>query len=164
MALTAADNIKGASKDEIKRASRVSEKELQELIKKGYLETIKTRGRIVKYRTTESGREYCAREAKNLKLLKYLKAKQVSNTVFLNALKSAYMNLVRTSPIAPYVKVSDLRARLKVELGIEDNEFDKRIIELNSSNPYDIQLHIGSGEPHEGVKTARGVYHYVIIK
>ncbi|MEM1558055.1 MAG: hypothetical protein QXR44_04555 [Thermoproteota archaeon] len=164
LALAAADNTKGVSKNEIKKTSRVSEKEFQELVRKGYLEPVRVRGRTVKYRITESGKEYCAREIKSLKLLKYLKAKQVSDAVFLNALKSAYRNLERMSPIAPYVKISDLRTRLKNELGIESDEFDRRLIELNNSNPYAIQLHIGSGEPDEGVKTARGVYHYVIIK
>jgi len=119
---------------------------------------------MVKYRTTESGKEYFIRVAKNLRLLKYLKSIQVSDNVFFNALKSAYESLVRMSPIAPYVKISDLRVKITSELGIGSDEFDRKIIELNSSNPYTIQLHSGSGEPSEGVKTARGVYHYVIIK
>lgn len=127
------------------------------------MEPVKTRS-IVKYRTTEAGKEYCIRKANGLKLIKYLRTKQVSNETFLEALKSSYRNLLKTSPIAPYVKISDLRTKLTSELGISSDEFDRRIIELNNRNPYYVQLHVGSGEPSEGVKTARGVYHYVIIK
>ncbi|MEM3713192.1 MAG: hypothetical protein QXR97_06630 [Thermoproteota archaeon] len=125
---------------------------------------MKTKGRAVKYKTTEAGREYCIRKAESLKLVRYFRVKQVSDEVFLEALKSSYRNLLKTSPITPYVKISDLRMRLMSELGISSDEFDRRIIELNNSNPYSVQLHVGSGEPSEGVKTARGVYHYVIIK
>lgn len=142
----------------------MSEKEFQELVKKEYLEPVKTKSRVVKYRTTEAGRKYCIRKAESLKLIKYLRVKQVSDEAFLNALKSSYRSLVKMSPIAPYVKISDLRMRVVNELGISGSEFDKRIIELNNTNPYSIQLHVGSGEPSEGVKTIRGVYHYVIIK
>ncbi|MBO3839891.1 MAG: hypothetical protein QXN75_01515 [Thermoproteota archaeon] len=162
--MVAADTDKGVSKEDIKKKSRVSEKEFKELIKKGYLKPVKTRNRMVKYRTTEVGREYCIRKANDLKLIKYFKVKQVSDEVFLSALKSAYTSLLKTSPITPYVKISDLRVKLMNELGISSDEFDRRIVELNNSNPYSVQLHVGSGEPREGVTTARGVYHYVIIK
>jgi len=164
LALVNADSPKGVSKSDIKKASRLGEKEFQELVRKRYLEPVKVKGRVVKYRTTEAGREYCMNKAKSLKLFKYLRIRQVSDEFFINALKSAYSNLVKTSPIAPYVKISDLRMKLVSELGIAHDEFDRKIIELNSSNPYVVQLHTGSGEPSEGVKTVRGVYHYVIIK
>ncbi|MBO3769568.1 MAG: hypothetical protein JTT15_04155 [Candidatus Brockarchaeota archaeon] len=163
LALVVADATKGFSKEEIKKKSRINEKEFRELVKKGYLESVKTRG-IVRYRTTEAGREYCIRKANSLELIKYFRVKQVSDEAFLESLKSSYRSLLKTSPIAPYVKISDLRMKLTSELGISSEEFDRRIIELNNRNPYDIQLHVGSGEPSEGVKTARGVYHYVIIK
>lgn len=146
----------------------MNEKEFKELVKKGYLKPIEEKGRVAKkYRTTQSGRVFCAGKLGKLPLVKYAKqveSEQVSDEIFLKVLRSAYMSLIKASPIAPYVKISLLRMKVSDELKISSEEFDKRVIRLNSSNPYAMQLHVGSGDPSEGIRTARGVYHYAIIK
>ncbi|MEM2930858.1 MAG: hypothetical protein QW797_08390 [Thermoproteota archaeon] len=168
LALVFADTRKGVSEKEIKKAGRLTDKEFTELVKKGYLEQVKGRSKTVKkYRITESGKAYCLENIWSLSLLKYVKpkeAKEISDEEFLGALRSKYSDLVGISPIAPYVKISDLRLKVSGELNISGDEFDKRIIELNSRDPYAIQLHAGSGEPDEGIRTTRGVYHYAIVK
>jgi DNA-binding PadR family transcriptional regulator len=168
LALVFADNPKGVSEKGVKRAGRLTEKEFKELVKKGYLEHVEGRSRIVKkYRTTESGRAYCVENIWSLPVLRYVRVKeaeQLSAERFLETLRLKYSDLVKTSPIAPYVKISDLRLKVSEELNISGDEFDRRIIELNSSDPYAVQLHAGSGESDGGLKTARGVYHYAIVK
>ncbi len=168
LALVFAGTHKGVSEKEVKKAGRLTEKEFKELVKKGYLETVKGRSRAIKkYRTTEAGKAYCVENVWNLSLLRYIKPKepeQLSDEKFLETLRSKYGDLVRISPIAPYVKISDLRLKVSEELNINSDEFNKRIIELNSSDPYAIQLHAGSGESDVGIKTTRGVYHYAIVK
>jgi hypothetical protein len=146
----------------------VNEKEFKELVKKGYLKPVEEKAKATKkYRTTESGRVFCIGKLGKIPLVKYVKqveSEQVSDEMFLKVLRSAYMGLVKTSPIAPYVKIPLLRAKVLDELKMSGEEFDKRVIELNSNNPYAIQLHVGSGDPSEGVRTSRGVYHYAIVK
>ncbi|MEM2089345.1 MAG: hypothetical protein QXF52_11890 [Thermoproteota archaeon] len=146
----------------------MNEKEFKELVKKGYLKPVEEKARAPKkYRTSESGRVFCTGKLGKLPLVKYVRqaeSKQVSDEEFLKVLRLAYMSLVKASPIAPYVKISLLRMKVSDELKIRGEEFDRRIIGLNSSNPYAMQLHVGSGDPSEGIRTARGVYHYAIIK
>jgi predicted methyltransferase len=146
----------------------VNEREFKELVKKGYLKPVVEKGKAIKkYRTTESGRAFCTGKLDKLPLVKYAKqveSEQVSDEVFLKVLRSAYTSLFKTSPIAPYVKISLLRMKVSAELKMSGEEFDRRVIELNSSNPYAMQLHVGSGDPSEGVRTSRGVYHYAIVK
>ncbi|MGQ9596683.1 MAG: hypothetical protein ACUVUS_04715 [Thermoproteota archaeon] len=104
---------------------------------------------------------------KRLPLLKYTEVRAVeplSDEKFLEVLRSTYKDVASVSPIAPYVKVSALRLKTLERLGISGEEFDRRIIELNINDPHTVQLHVGSGDPNEGIKTARGVYHYAIIK
>ncbi|MEM2940960.1 MAG: hypothetical protein QW304_05365 [Thermoproteota archaeon] len=146
----------------------MNEKEFKELVKRGYLEPVTEKGRVAKkYRTTESGRVFCIGKLGKLSLVKYAKqveSEEVSDELFLKVLRSVYMSLIKASPIAPYVKISLLRTKVLDELNISSEEFDRRVIRLNSSNPYAMQLHVGSGDPSEGIRTARGVYHYAIIK
>lgn len=146
----------------------MNEKEFKELVKRGYLEPVEEKGRVAKkYRTTESGRAFCTGKLGKHPLVKYAKqveSEEVSDEIFLKVLRSAYMSLIKASPIAPYVKISLLRMKVLDELKISGEEFDRRVIRLNSSNPYAMQLHVGSGDPSEGIRTARGVYHYAIIK
>ncbi|MCX8182956.1 MAG: hypothetical protein N3F08_00845 [Crenarchaeota archaeon] len=168
LALVFADTPKGVSEKMVKKAGRLTEKEFKELVKKGYLEPIEGRTKIVKkYRTSESGRVYCMENVWSLPVLKYTRlkeAEQLSPERFFETLRLKYNDLVKASPIAPYVKIADLRIKVSGELNITDDEFNRMIIELNSSNPYAVQLHAGSGESDNGLKTARGVYHYAIIK
>ncbi|MGQ9478679.1 MAG: hypothetical protein ACUVQ0_01490 [Thermoproteota archaeon] len=124
-------------------------------------------GKVKKYRITKSGRKQITTSIKKSMLLKYFKVEEteiLSDEVFLEKLKSLYSSLVKSSLMAPYVKVSELRLKALEELGMSREEFDRRIIALNSSNPYAVQLHAGGGEHIEGIKTSRGVYHYAIIK
>lgn len=168
LALVFADTPKGVTEKMVKKAGRLTEKEFKELVKKGFLEPVEGRPRTIKkYRASESGRAYCVENVWGLPVLKYARlkeAEQLSPERFLETLRLKYGELVRTSPIAPYVKISDLRLKVSKELTISGDEFDRRIIELNSSDPYAFQLHAGSGEPGNGLKTARGVYHYAIVK
>lgn len=146
----------------------MNEKEFKELVKKGYVKPVEEKGRAAKkYRTTKSGRAFCTGKLGRLPLVKYAKqveSEQVSDEMFLKTLRSVYTRLVKTSPIAPYVKISVLRVKVSEELKTSSEEFDRRVIELNSSNPYAMQLHVGSGNPAESIRTARGVYHYAIVK
>ncbi|MBO3754857.1 MAG: hypothetical protein FGF53_08310 [Candidatus Brockarchaeota archaeon] len=168
LALVFADTPKGVSEKMVKKAGRLTEKEFKELVKEGYLEPVKGRTKAVKkYRTSESGRAYCMENVWSLPVLKYTRlkeAEQLSPEKFLETLRLKYNNLVKTSPIAPYVRIADLRLKVSEELNISGDEFDRMIIELNSSDPYAVQLHAGSGESDNGLKTARGVYHYAIVK
>jgi hypothetical protein len=168
LALVFADTPKGVTEKMVKKAGRLTEKEFKELVKKGYLEPVEGRTRTVKkYRTSEAGRAYCMKSIWNLPFLKYARlkeAEQLSPQSFLETLRLKYNDLVRSSPIAPYVRITDLRLKVSEELNISGDEFDRRIIELNSSDPYVVQLHAGSGESNSGLKTARGVYHYAIVK
>lgn len=152
----------------VKKAGRLTEKEFKELVKKGYLEPVEGRTKAIKkYRTSESGRAYCMENVWSLPVLKYTRPKEaepLSPERFIETLRFKYNDLVRASPIAPYVKIADLRLKVSEELNISGDEFDRRIIELNSSDPYAVQLHAGSGESDNGLKTARGVYHYAIVK
>lgn len=167
IALAFADNPEGVTEKGIKKYSRITEREFRELIRKGYLEPVKEKKAVKKYRTTESGRTHCVENASNLSVIKYVKLIEegrLSTERFLEILRLRYNELVKASPIAPYVKISDLRLKISEELKISGNEFDRRIMELNSNDPYTVQLHTGSGESEGGIKTTRGVYYYAIVK
>lgn len=83
---------------------------------------------------------------------------------FLSALKLAYFDVVNRSPVAPLVKVSDLRNALIERLNITKETFDKLLVALNEEDPYKVQLYTGSGSEEEGIKTKRGMFHLVLIK
>lgn len=88
----------------------------------------------------------------------------VGKDSFLSALKMVYFDLVQRSPVAPLVKVSDLRNALMEQLNITRETFDKLLVTLNEEDPYKVQLYTGSGSEEEGVKTKRGMFHLVLIK
>ncbi|MGB9895868.1 MAG: hypothetical protein ACPLN2_08225 [Thermoproteota archaeon] len=88
----------------------------------------------------------------------------VEKDSFLNALRLTYFDLVQRSPVAPLVKVSDLRNALMEQLNITRETFDKLLVTLNEEDPYKVQLYTGSGSEEEGVKTKRGMFHLVLIK
>lgn len=88
----------------------------------------------------------------------------VEKDSFLNALRLTYFDLVQRSPVAPLVKVSDLRNAVMKQLNITRETFDKLLVTLNEEDPYKVQLYTGSGSEEEGVKTKRGMFHLVLIK
>lgn len=87
-----------------------------------------------------------------------------SEADFLYQLKTAYAELVRMSPIAPMVRISDLRTNVMEKLKISKEQFDKRLVYLSEKDPYRVQLFTGSESKEEGVQTKKGICHYVLLK
>jgi predicted nuclease with TOPRIM domain len=83
---------------------------------------------------------------------------------FVNVLESTYNELVQKSPMTPMVKISDLRDHVMGKIGISREQFDNELIYLNEQDPYEVQFYTGVGSEENGIKTRRGIYHYVIIK
>jgi hypothetical protein len=83
---------------------------------------------------------------------------------FGSVLRDEYIKIVRTSPIAPYVLITQLRDFVCARLDIDRADFDRRTLERAMENPYNTQLSTSSGEKGTGIFYGRGECHAVIVK
>lgn len=83
---------------------------------------------------------------------------------FVNLLESAYDELVQRSPVAPMVRVSELRKYVMNKIGISKEEFDNELSLLNEKDPYKFQLFTGTGNEEDGLRTRKGICYYAVIK
>ncbi|MBM1154880.1 hypothetical protein DRN94_003275 [archaeon] len=90
---------------------------------------------------------------------------QLSEEKFFRILTEEYQRLVKTSPIAPYVLVGDLRRRVLQRLPITREQFDETVLRLHRRDPFRIQLETGTGlNPNEGIVAPRGLCYYILVK
>jgi len=90
--------------------------------------------------------------------------KTIEKDSFINLLESTYNELVQRSPIAPMVRISDLRKYIMEKTGMPKEQIDNELIFLNEQDPYKVQLFIGTGNEEDGLLTKKGLCQYVIIK
>ncbi|MDY6835640.1 MAG: hypothetical protein SVY53_12650 [Chloroflexota bacterium] len=90
--------------------------------------------------------------------------RRMDESKFLEATRMEYIKLSQSSPIAPYVLVSQLRDFVCSKLHIDRGTFDTMLLSVANRDPHTVQLSTGGGESGTGIFYGRGECHAAIIK
>jgi len=132
---------------------------------KSFLIRTKLSELLVRYRDTVTQIESSLKSFEDaLSSTAKIETRGLEEKSFTSLLESAYDELVQRSPVAPMVRISDLRKYVIDKTGILKEEFDNELSLLSEKDPYKFQLFTGIGSEEEGLKTRKGICHYVIIK
>lgn len=90
--------------------------------------------------------------------------KEIGEDTFLSAVRTEYLKLSKTSPMAPYVPIGQLREFVCRVLNSDRRTFDTMLLSIANKDPHTVQLSTSSGERGTGIIYGRGECHAAIIK